>query len=362
MKGEKKLRSARIVEIDFLRGVLILFMVVDHFFFDFMGIVPEFFQPYPIELYRFASWYWSWDLRIAARFSILALFFLLSGISCYFSRNNLKRGLILSSLGVVISLGFFAYSKISNTNNNVYFGAISCFGLSILIYWFIYFIFHKFAKDHHRDFKWIMLALGLIIIPVGVMFGVWNVATGGPPYAPLNGSTWFQLIIGMKQFSGADWLPLFPYLGCLFIGAFLGEIIYPRRRSLFLTYKYEDMKYTLKSKSDETYLVLCTFLYQNKKVEYEIKVPIIEKQYLLYARKIIQELMDKNILAQYACHYIHQHYDNHVCYILCTPLRYLRNAICFCGHYSIFIYILHQVVLILFIFLILMACGYKLVF
>ena len=43
---EKKEKKSRIVEIDFIRGVLIWLVAVDHLFFDFMQIVPNFFSPY----------------------------------------------------------------------------------------------------------------------------------------------------------------------------------------------------------------------------------------------------------------------------------------------------------------------------
>ena len=90
----------RIKEIDFLRGFLILLMVMDHLFFDFgqlIYIISNFSldQSLLSQFVKFSSSYLNWDFRINFRIFVVMLFFFISGISFQFSKNNNKRGVIL---------------------------------------------------------------------------------------------------------------------------------------------------------------------------------------------------------------------------------------------------------------------------
>jgi len=302
IRREHSMPKYRIIEIDFLRGFLIMFMIIDHIFFDFWDVVPYFFKM-DSNLYKlkdFAMNYWNWDVRIGVRFLVLALFFIISGICCYFSKNNLKRGLILFFVGTLISIGFLIYSKITKNDSYIFFGAISCFGFSILIYGLLKWLFYKFNYKYKSDFKWIVLSLGLIILALGIIFDVWNVKNQGPNREPLTKNNWFLIIIGKVQHNGVDWLPLCPYLGLLFIGSFLGEIFYNDKKSYFKLLPNKPLK------EDKA----------NRKILY------------------------------YSCIF---------------PYKGVKNVLTFTGKYSLFFYLLHQVALILIIFLILILMGYKLV-
>ena len=60
--------SNRILEIDLLRGIAVLFMILDHIMYDLWGLLPDMFLDYPIKLYNFAAIYWAWDFRIYFRY------------------------------------------------------------------------------------------------------------------------------------------------------------------------------------------------------------------------------------------------------------------------------------------------------
>lgn len=302
----KRIRKPRIVEIDFIRGVLIWFMIVDHLFFDFWNVIPNLFtatNPAQIllinNLRNFGWWYWDWPLRIGTRYMILAVFFLISGICTYFSRNTLKRGIITFSVGVIISLLFYGFGRITNQTCYIFFGAITCFGVSIIIYWLLRTLFKKIFKNHPDDIKWIMLSLGALIVAIGMMFNCWTY-NGPERVYNLNWDNFFLIIIGRYQDGGAmDWLPLFPYLGFMLIGTFLGETIYAKRQSYFKPLPNKD------DMSDKT----------NKRVAY---------------------------------------------YGIIAPYKGFKNVLCFTGHYSLFFYVLHQVVLILLLVIIFLSMGFKL--
>ena len=83
----------RIKEIDFLRGFLILLMVMDHLFFDFgqlIYIISNFSMDQSLlsQFVKLSSSYLSWDFRINFRIFVVMLFFFISGISFQFSKNN----------------------------------------------------------------------------------------------------------------------------------------------------------------------------------------------------------------------------------------------------------------------------------
>lgn len=304
---DKKVKKNRIIEIDFIRGILIWFVAVDHLFFDFMQIVPNFFSPYQYgnliwQLELIGSNYWNWPLRIGFRFFCLALFFLISGISCYFSRNNLKRGLIVLGVGILISIGFYVAGIIMNDGGYVFFGAITCFGVSILIYWLLRFLFKKICPKHESDFKWIALSLGVIIVAVGLMFDCWNMEWQGPPEGlPLNWQNFIAIIIGKAHDTGPynDYMPLFPYLGFLLIGSFIGEVFYKERKSYF---------------------------------------------------KPLPEKPDKNS----------NKINQVVYYSTIFPYKGIKSVIAFSGRHSLLFYLFHQVFLILILGIVLLSKGYTL--
>jgi len=294
----------RIPEIDFLRGVLIIFMIVDHFFYDFtsFGALSYLFKSFnDLPIIKVADWYWSWEVRIITRFIILALFFLLSGICCYFSRNNLKRGLIVFIVGILLGVGFYLFSVLTNNEDYMIFGAILCFGTSILLYTLLRYIFNKCVPKHKDDFKWIALCLGLLIIGLGLTFDVWNSKTHGPEFVEVDSlKTLLQIILGIRQpYNSVDWLPLCPYFGFMLVGSFIGETIYKDKKSLLP------------------------------------KLP---------SKPSINSSTSNKV----------------VYYSTVFPYKGIERVINFTGRHSLLYYLLHQVVIILICGLTLLALGYKL--
>jgi len=118
----KKDTKKRIFELDFLRGFCVLLMVIDHFMYDFAYFISNIFNFNPgglnnpdwlNSLNKFSINWWNWDVRIIARFAVIFLFFLISGICTRFSKNNLKRGLIIFGVGALLSLGFLLFLRFS---------------------------------------------------------------------------------------------------------------------------------------------------------------------------------------------------------------------------------------------------------
>lgn len=242
----------RIWEIDFLRGVLIIGMVFDHFMFFlgmFAGMYPEGSLPtWLMNVSSFANAYWTNEVKIVIRFFGVALFFLLTGISSKFSKSNLKRSLICMGFGVLMALGFMGYSLITGNNHYALFGIITCLGFAMFSYWGIKTLYKKIKGDE-VNWKWWSLAIGIAIVLTGFivnmcvstslqfghiilsMFGHFNPGRFDST-EPLTFGKAILTILGFYKW-GNDWMGIFPFVGFTFIGGFLGEHLYSIRKSIF---------------------------------------------------------------------------------------------------------------------------------
>lgn len=257
----KKKKAKRIFEIDILRGILIILMVVDHIAYDFGQLAPSFFlvSHAPQALRDFVEWcrdYWYEAWRINVRYAVIALFFILSGLSTYLSRNSIKRGMVVLGFGAIISIFSYFLSITLKSDLFIFFGIILCLGLAMITYSLFRTLIIKMTES--KTF-WLWTSLFLAILFTGV--GYWmrlEVAT-----APIDAQNWWFIINGRmtptinsyrivqgvftpivygldvkldivlgRLWYGVDWAGLFPYLGYTFFGGFLGELLYAQKKSL----------------------------------------------------------------------------------------------------------------------------------
>ena len=249
----------RIWEIDFLRGVLIIGMVIDHFMF-FLGTFPSFYKDCPLpdwllNVSSFANAYWLNEVKIVIRFFGVALFFLLTGISSKFSKSNLKRSVICMAFGVALALGYMAFSLISGQSMYVLFGIITCLGFSMFAYWGIKTLYTKINKSEN-NWKWWSLGIGCVLTLAGFvtnlcistdlrfghillsMFGHFNPGYFDSYHEQLTFGNALLTIVGFHKW-GNDWMGILPFTGFTFLGGFIGEYVYSIRRSIFFR-KNED--------------------------------------------------------------------------------------------------------------------------
>lgn len=300
----------RIKEIDFLRGFLILLMVMDHLFFDFgqlIYIISNFSldQSLLSQFVKFSSSYLSWDFRINFRIFVVMLFFFISGISFQFSKNNNKRGVILLFIGILLTLGSIIVSYILKDDFVVIASIFLTFGLAILITNFIYFVINKILKNNTIS--------SLFLVIIGLLSAIYFIDFTFNVDVPIinkieSFNDLIDVILGYKQY-GFDDIPLLINLTAMVIGFGIGKLVYPNRKSLF---SYFNKKiYVKPSKSLKFY---------NEK---------------LYTRK-------KAI------------------FILLTPFSLIGKLIEFFGRHSLYVYIIHQFVLIPILIICLISNGFNL--
>ncbi|MDO8428222.1 MAG: heparan-alpha-glucosaminide N-acetyltransferase [Candidatus Diapherotrites archaeon] len=193
----------RFFELDLLRGIAIILMIVFHFFFDlnYFGILQN-------EMYQ---GFWLIFQRTTA-----SLFLLLVGISLSISYSKsskfqkfFKRAITLFGIGLLITLVTWIYPG----KGFIVFGIIHLIAVSILLSYF----FQKFYK--------LNLIFGLAILALGTWIGLNSITLSIP----------WLLWAGLPpvNFYTLDYFPIFPWFGIILIGMFIGKTIYPNGKRKF---------------------------------------------------------------------------------------------------------------------------------
>lgn len=188
-------KKERIWELDFLRGIALIFMVYFHVIYD----LREFFN-YPVSYASGINFY-------IGKASAL-LFMLISGISCSLSKNNINRGLKVLGAALIITIATHLY----NPDYGVKFGILHFLGISMLFY-------PLFSKIN----KYILIILGTAIILLGSFLSKVTVTV----------DYLFPIGLTSSSFISSDYYPLIPWFGVFLYGTALGNLLYTKRQSLF---------------------------------------------------------------------------------------------------------------------------------
>ena len=237
---KKKSTKGRIWEIDFLRGFCVFLMLFDHAAFALLDIFgPAWYggelamqqsQEFGAKLCTLCLEYWNSTLREIGHPIVLFIFFSISGLSCSFSRSNLKRGLILAVVSALYTLVTYLIDTFIVSGMLVTFGVLHFYAVCILVWAIIC----KLVKDN-KVAKTIIS--GFIVIVVAVLYFCYK--------APATTPKWLFFLWPSKNFDGTlsafyyqyqvspgDLFTLVPYSAFFFAGAFLQPLLYSKRRSL----------------------------------------------------------------------------------------------------------------------------------
>ncbi|MDE7337209.1 MAG: DUF1624 domain-containing protein [Clostridia bacterium] len=228
LNGKSKSSSQRIWELDFLRGVCVLLMIFDHAMYDIGFMFADAWKEVGKENLTLlvnlaANYYNNSVLRHTTQNIVVWIFALLCGISCSFSRNNLKRGVQATIIASIITIVTFFM------DDTIKFGILHMFAFSILLWWFI-----DTICCHNKLFTaGICLFLGVMIIMMNEGFMA-TYKLNNNAFATDN--KWYfigEFMLGNnKGFSSADYYPIFPTTGYMLIGAALALFLYPKKKSL----------------------------------------------------------------------------------------------------------------------------------
>ncbi|MBN2603931.1 MAG: DUF1624 domain-containing protein [Candidatus Thermoplasmatota archaeon] len=195
-------------EIDLIRGLAVILMIVFHIFFDldYYNLFSIDFNYLPIKIFQY---------------SVAIIFLALVGISLTLSYNKKEsiiskekknkkfifHGLKIFSIGLLITAVTWVYPN----DGYIIFGVLHCIGISIIMA----IPFLKYQK--------ISLFIGIIFVFFGIFLRTITVNFD------------YLLWLGLRsdQFYTLDYFPLLPWFGVVLIGIFLGNLFYPEGKRRF---------------------------------------------------------------------------------------------------------------------------------
>lgn len=213
----------RIHEIDLFRGFLICLVMFDHLMWSINFYIFNSSQP-------FLYWYWTNDIRFVVRQVVLIAFLFTCGISCHFSRNNKKRGLLLLGLCILITIGTHLFQLLPVFSGRIIaidFNVLGVIALSILFYALL-----EKASNKNLIFISAILMLFYFFIILSTRL------TPDNTYNPFK-SILFLSFNPVPAGYVADYLPLFPYIIALSLGVVFGRMFYKEKKSLFKRGEWE---------------------------------------------------------------------------------------------------------------------------
>ncbi len=236
-------QNGRIHLFDEIRGFAVLCMIFHH------------------ALLTIAEVFWSQLFMDAFNFLCIFqpivwfMFFGGAGVSSRLSRNNLKRGLRLLGIALVITAFTFAYF---NGRATIKFGALHFLSVAMIIYHFISPVFKKINAK-----VGIAVCAVLFIFTYGIYngyVGIFDFVKIRLPYELYSTKFLFWLGFPQRVFMSADYFPLIPYIFLFFIGCFLGGYVVAGR---------------LPKRAYESKFPFLSFFGKNALIMYIIHQPII---------------------------------------------------------------------------------------
>lgn len=218
------MKKSRIWELDFLKGFAIIMMIFDHILYDLKNLSSLFSNFFELNIPLF-NWlnemgkiYWFSELRFFGQLFFISLFLVISGINFTLSKSNLRRGIKLLIVSIIISIFTFLIEFLIKADVFIVFGIIHMYAICILL-------IYLFRKIYNNEL--FIFILGTIIIIIGFVFEFWN-------YNYISNIKLVdipELIIGTKAY-GSDSFGIIPYLGVMMLGTVIGNSIYNNKLSL----------------------------------------------------------------------------------------------------------------------------------
>lgn len=190
----------RIWELDALRGVCVLGMVIVHLLFDL------------VDAYALVSWQYPAIVTFLFDWGGV-LFILISGICATLGARSVHRGLVVFGCGMVCTVVTWGAAKLGLIADWIIirFGVLHCLGICMILWW----LFKRLPT-------WALAIIAAALMGLGFWFDTLQVAT-----------TWL-IPFGLEYpgFTSGDYFPLLPHLGFFLLGGVIGRLAYKNKTSL----------------------------------------------------------------------------------------------------------------------------------
>ena len=181
----------RIWELDFVRGVAILFVVLFHTLYDMQFIYG---YSFPFK--------WQWLSSLAG------IFILIAGICAPFSRSCTKKGFALLGFAMIITLVTYIYDRYYF----IQFGILHQLAFCMLMY-------PLFKRMNNA----VLAVISVVIMSLGLFL---NNSVCPVPHLYIFG--WAD-----AAFQSMDWFPIMPYTAYFTLGILISRCAYSEKKSLF---------------------------------------------------------------------------------------------------------------------------------
>lgn len=188
-------KKERVWEIDFLRGLLILYMIYMHLMYD---------------LHYFYDMNFNYEGGILniSRILFSPFYIIVSGISTAFSRNSFKRGAMV----FLVSMGLTCVTYIMDKEMFIVFGILHFLGICMMISP----ILKKLSTFWLFSLSGIFFAISLLM-----------------PNIKVTHNYFFMLGFHNSSFCSLDYYPLLEYAWAFLLGMGLSRIFYKQKKSIF---------------------------------------------------------------------------------------------------------------------------------
>lgn len=212
--------TERLSFLDSLRGFAVLNMIIYHALWDIENI-------FHLHLSLFSE-----KTLYIYQQSICWTFILLSGFCSFLGRNHLKRGLIVSICGIIVSLVTFLFTP----DSRILFGVLTFLGIAMLV---VIPLESELKKVHPviGTVGCFLLFLFTRNIPRGNL-GFERIELIKLPDMLYQG--YIANLLGFKSnnFYSADYFPIFPWIFLFFTGYFLCCLYYDKLKKMrFMKYR-----------------------------------------------------------------------------------------------------------------------------
>ncbi|HBF78219.1 MAG TPA: hypothetical protein DDX02_10360 [Clostridiaceae bacterium] len=207
----------RIWEVDALRFIAIILMLIYHLVFD----LKEYLN---VDVnYEEFHWY-------IIGISSAIIFMFISGVSSGLSKNPIKRGVQVLACGMLITLVSFIFFK----DMYIRFGILHFLGVCMII-----------SPALRKMDNLTLLLIGLVCVITGIY--IENITINIPYLLPLG--------FKYRGFHSFDYYPLIPYLSVYILGILVFRNYYKERKSIFKKELYSNFIRKISEKSLFIYLI-----------------------------------------------------------------------------------------------------------